>query len=161
MTVTTAPQDPPKVCCRLVTCLIAGGVLLLEQLIIFGYAVNSNNGFLGTIAVLFFLLLVFTSISIFGSHATWNSLKKANLVIFIILSFIFVIFMSYQITTWETLKRLPTHNSTEISDRDKRIGDIFLYILIACFEFAVFVVLYLPLQCLYSEPKAEDTSVTT
>lgn len=145
-------EGSQRSCCRFVCCIIAAAILFIEQIVMFTYALMNNKGFLGFVAVLTFLIVAFTCFAVFGNYNMWKCLKTPTLVILFIITFIFVIALTATITTWTTYSNeLPLHNSAEIKLKDETVSLCLIYCIVIVIEFLVCVVLYVPLQFLYSD----------
>ena len=147
--------------CRFVTAIVAGSLLFIKQAVCIGLSVTYNAWVIFTLAIVLMLITIFAGINLFGNYNLWKKLKDANKIILIIITFVLVIAVCSSASSIVTLNSQRTLTSAEVTNRDSIITVLILVVIVSVIDYALFLMLYVPMFYLYPEDDSKDKTKYT
>ena len=145
-----APK-PERSCCLTIISIFGLVLSAAAQFTVFAFSFQIESLGLGMISVFLLCVLVFCCFSLFGSYENWNGLKTAVFILFMIITYIFVIVEAAAIAT-----KLSFQMTVAPANLKKSYGQLMdLVCIIAAVELICFLLFFLPQFCLFPEKKAE------
>jgi uncharacterized membrane protein HdeD (DUF308 family) len=139
----------PRHKCRFVLAIISGSLLLIEQCVSIGLSVRYHTWGILTLSIILMLITIFAGINLFGGPRLWSKLLFTNKIILVIITFALVIMVSSASSAMVTLNSQTKLSEPENVTRGIILAILVFVIVVAIVDYALFLMLYIPLFYLY------------